>query len=300
MSQSPLFTVIIPTHNRPRLLRRAVRSVMDQEWTDWEGIIVDDGSDPAVDPGALPADRRISLLRQSPSGPAAARKLGLEQARGRYVCFLDDDDFFFPDHLGRLADHLRTRNYPETVLRLPLGPVHETATAPVDPEAIARPRPYPAYSNDSDALHQYWAAPCGLTSLCFPLGVRERYPIDPAVRAIEDFEWVSRVLTLFPFRQLAGPVSVAYVQHPGNRSLTDRQLEDRLNVVRTAYERPGINQRVPSRLRDRLLQHQLCHAARQCALVNERARGWGYVRRALRFFPYGLLDLGRAAWMLLR
>lgn len=96
--RSPLFAVIVPTHGRPLLLVEALRSVLDQEVDDLECIVVDDGSPEPVD---LPDDPRVRLVRRDRrGGAAAARNTGLEHARGRYVTFLDDDDFYTPDRLA--------------------------------------------------------------------------------------------------------------------------------------------------------------------------------------------------------
>jgi glycosyltransferase involved in cell wall biosynthesis len=92
----PLFSVIVPTIGRPQLLREAVDSVLRQDVSDLECIVVQDGSaraEPAVDP------RVRVVARRRAGGAAAARNTGLRAARGRYVTFLDDDDLFTRDRL---------------------------------------------------------------------------------------------------------------------------------------------------------------------------------------------------------
>jgi glycosyltransferase involved in cell wall biosynthesis len=84
----PQFTVIIPTRNRPHYLDHAIQSVLDQTCTDFELLIVNDGED-AVRGGE---DRRIRVLDNKTRGAVAARNLGIAEARGEYIAFLDDDD----------------------------------------------------------------------------------------------------------------------------------------------------------------------------------------------------------------
>jgi glycosyltransferase involved in cell wall biosynthesis len=101
-SSDPLFSVVIPTHNRADLLPRAVTSVLQQRFSDFEIVIVDDGSTDAkaVDPTQLPGDARIRYARNPSSlGPAGARNLGIRLARGKYVSFLDDDDEYLDSFL---------------------------------------------------------------------------------------------------------------------------------------------------------------------------------------------------------
>lgn len=94
---NPLFSVIIPTWNRPVLLAQAIRSVLGQTIDDFECIVVNDAG---AEPSDIPVDDRISVIGRSVNGgPAAARNTGLAVARAPYVAFLDDDDIFTPERL---------------------------------------------------------------------------------------------------------------------------------------------------------------------------------------------------------
>ena len=105
----PLVSVVLPTYNRAELLREAIASVRAQTCTDWELLIIDDGStddSAAVIREAARGDRRIRGLRGPHRGVSAARNLGIEQAAGTYVAFLDDDDYWLPEKLARQAAEL--------------------------------------------------------------------------------------------------------------------------------------------------------------------------------------------------
>lgn len=94
----PLFSIIVPTYDRRRLLAEALDSVARQTVMDFECIVVDDAS---PDPAETPNDPRFRVLRlPDNSGAAAARNAGLATATGRYVTFLDDDDSLTPDRLS--------------------------------------------------------------------------------------------------------------------------------------------------------------------------------------------------------
>lgn len=91
---TPQLSVIIPTHNRPHLLPRAVQSALDQTFTDLEVVVVDDAS---REPVQLPEHPRLRVVRLDPGrGGAGARNAGTEAARGRWVTYLDDDDYLLP------------------------------------------------------------------------------------------------------------------------------------------------------------------------------------------------------------
>ncbi|MGH2653246.1 MAG: glycosyltransferase family 2 protein [Actinomycetota bacterium] len=97
----PQVTIVIPTHDRPHLVDRAVRSALAQDEQDIEVIVVDDGSTPPYRPSV--SDERLRVLRHDESkGGNAARNLGLAHARGEWITFLDDDDELLP-HMVRTS-----------------------------------------------------------------------------------------------------------------------------------------------------------------------------------------------------
>ena len=110
--QAPAVSVIIPAYNAQKYLAFTVESVIGQTWSDWQCLIVDDGStdETAATARELCArDGRIQLVQQSNSGVSAARNLGLEQSDGRaeLVAFLDADDVWEPQALQLLVQALR-------------------------------------------------------------------------------------------------------------------------------------------------------------------------------------------------
>ena len=111
MAHTPLVTVVIPLFNKRQTAQRAIQSVLAQRLSDWELIVVDDGStDGSADVVALfEGDARITLVRQRNEGPGAARNAGASRARGRYLAFLDADDEWLPDFLAHLVLALEKR-----------------------------------------------------------------------------------------------------------------------------------------------------------------------------------------------
>ena len=94
----PEFSVIVATRARPDLLRVALASVQAQTITDFECIVIDDGSFTARD--VMPDDPRFRLIEQSdPAGVSVSRNLGAAEAQGAAICFLDDDDRYLPNRL---------------------------------------------------------------------------------------------------------------------------------------------------------------------------------------------------------
>jgi glycosyltransferase involved in cell wall biosynthesis len=96
-------SVVVPTHDRRRLLGQTLRSILWQRGVDFEVIVVDDGSsDGTAELVAGLGDARVRLLRHdTPKGVAAARNRGIAEAAGGWLAFCDDDDLWAPDKLAR-------------------------------------------------------------------------------------------------------------------------------------------------------------------------------------------------------
>lgn len=100
---NPTVSVILPTYNRAQLIGRAIQSVLDQTYQDFELIIVDDGSkDNTAKIINNLEDRRIKYVRHEKNkGANAARNTGIAMARGEYIAFQDSDDEWFPEKLEK-------------------------------------------------------------------------------------------------------------------------------------------------------------------------------------------------------
>lgn len=105
MINSPLISVIIPTYNRAHIIGATIESVNTQTYTNWELIIVDDGSTDDTEKVVMPysiQNNRISFQKRNPSkkkGANACRNQGIVQAQGKYIALLDSDDFWPSEYL---------------------------------------------------------------------------------------------------------------------------------------------------------------------------------------------------------
>lgn len=101
----PLVSIITPTFNPKPFTKETIASVLSQTCTDWEWIVVDDGSKSDVSP-MYALDARIRVLHQRNSGQAIARNYAMSQAQGKYFAFLDDDDVWKADKLRKQLEVL--------------------------------------------------------------------------------------------------------------------------------------------------------------------------------------------------
>lgn len=98
--EKPLLSIIVPVYDVERYLQKCIDSILAQTFTDFELILVDDGSPdncPALCDAAAAKDARIRVLHQKNGGLSAARNAGLDVARGEWIGFVDSDDYIAPE-----------------------------------------------------------------------------------------------------------------------------------------------------------------------------------------------------------
>ncbi len=106
---SPLVSIITPAYNAQRFIGEAINSVINQSWKNWEMLIIDDGSTDntsKICQSYCDVDSRVKLIKSSNHGVSHARNLGLKTAHGKYIGFLDADDFIDPDYISKIVQNL--------------------------------------------------------------------------------------------------------------------------------------------------------------------------------------------------
>jgi len=107
-SKPPLVSVIIPTYNRGWTIKEAIDSVLEQDFRDYELIVVDDGSTDNTPDILKSCGNSIAVLQQSNKGVSAARNSGIGVSAGQLIAFLDSDDLWLPQKLSRQIEFFNT------------------------------------------------------------------------------------------------------------------------------------------------------------------------------------------------
>jgi glycosyltransferase involved in cell wall biosynthesis len=221
-----MVSVVIPTCDRPAMLRAAVRSVTAQRGVSTEIIVVDDGSRPAasLEPPGVP----LTVLRHEyPRGDAEARNVGAAAARGSWIAFLDDDDLWAPDKLIRqlvAADRAGASfAYAGALAVSPAGRV--IARLPAPPVAHLRAR-----------LLERNVIPAGASNVILTAELfRATGGYDTTLRHLSDWDLWVRLAASAPGVGVDGEL-VAYRYHAGNRSFDDPATRRRdFEVLDTRY-----------------------------------------------------------------
>lgn len=112
--EKDLVSIIMPTYNCGEFIEKAINSIINQTYTNWELIIVDDCSNDDTKEvlKKYEADKRINYIKLTKnSGAAVARTKAIKRANGNYIAFLDSDDLWYPDKLTKQLKFMKENNY---------------------------------------------------------------------------------------------------------------------------------------------------------------------------------------------
>jgi glycosyltransferase involved in cell wall biosynthesis len=224
-------SVVIPAYNSIAYLPETVESVLKQTFTDFEVLIIDDGSsDQTVEWASQITDPRVKLMKQKNQGSSGARNTGIAHAQGEYVALLDADDIWEPTKLEK------------QVLRLEGNP----AVGLVDTWAVlaneqGKPTGKVFGSPTEDDVWQRLVefktvCCCGSTSLirrcCFEtVGV-----FNQNLHFLEDLDMFIRIAAHYSFAVVKEPL-IRYRQHPNNKSNNSQEvLEAFRTIIEKAFE----------------------------------------------------------------
>ncbi|MCL2930658.1 MAG: glycosyltransferase [Trichodesmium sp. MAG_R01] len=109
MTNFPTVSIIIPVYNCDRYIAQALDSILSQTYSDYEIIVIDDGSTDDICQVLEPYSKKIKYFDQENKGSASARNYGIQEAKGELIAFLDADDFFLlPEKLAEQVSYLES------------------------------------------------------------------------------------------------------------------------------------------------------------------------------------------------
>lgn len=187
-----MISVVIPLYNKEKSIRGTLLSVCTQTYTDFEVIVVDDGS---TDKGGIIAasfpDKRISVIHKPNGGVCSARNLGVQKANGEFIAFLDADDYWEPTYLETLVQLIN--DYPKAgIWGLNFGTM-------LGDKKISKPSPlYPGFRG---IIHNpwikgspFWTSAIGISKTAF----EKVNGFDTRIHCGEDIDLWYRIMLEFP------------------------------------------------------------------------------------------------------
>lgn len=237
MTTNPLVSIIMPAYNASAYIAEAIESVLDQTWTNWELIIVDDGSTDdtlQIAQQYVAKDNRIQVYHQSNQGVSSARNNALQYIQGDFVQYLDSDDVLDVEKLSSHINIIQEKSFTEHDLTY--GICYNLTSDGRKKQTVMHEL-YKNYDNALDAqvaiLENHFIS-FPYSTYLLPRPIVEQVGLwNPMLNRAEDSEYMLRVLSkvrslwyvsqsIFYYREVDGSLS--------RRSLTQNQMVSEMIV----------------------------------------------------------------------
>lgn len=210
------FTVVIPTYNRANFIAGTIQSVLNQEYQNFEIIVVDDGStDNTEEIVQSISDKRLIYHKKENGERAKARNRGTQLASGDYINFLDSDDTLYPNHLSEALKVIATYNKPE-VFHLNYDILDD------EKKTISNVKPIEGELN-FQLVKKGNLLSCNGVFIRKDIAVNNPFNEDRDLSASEDFELWLRLASRFPIRY-SNTITSTIINHD-QRSVLNFNIE---------------------------------------------------------------------------
>jgi len=205
----PRVSVIIPTHNRERWVVEAIESILDQSYSDYELILVDDGSNDNTCKALISFESRIRYVFQPNAGPSVARNTGIHLARGEWIAFLDSDDLWDKRKLEKQIKVLEESQFK----------ICYTEEKWIRNGKLVNPRK--KHTKYSGWIYQYCLPLCIISpsSVMIHRSVFNQVGyFDPLLPVAEDYDLWLRISSRYPIKLIPEPLIIKRGGHPDQLS----------------------------------------------------------------------------------
>lgn len=225
----PQFSIIIPTYNRENFLQLAIDSVRNQYFTDWECIVIDDGSTDhtrELIESIQKADERIKYFYQENKERSAARNHGIRESTGNYICFLDSDDTFDQHFLSELMFKIEATNADLLISSLEVNDVESTVVHEIEDDAFT--------------LDYFFSNSIGTVRCCLNKSKLKEIHFDENVRISEDTLFLCDLMATNPTICIVPKAIYKSVIHDNNSVNYKRfnAYQERLKTLQLILTKP--------------------------------------------------------------
>lgn len=248
MDTSPFFSIITPTYNRAHYLEEMIKSVQAQTHTSYEHIIVDDGSSDNTEDLVLnfaKDDLRIVYIKQENKGRSTARNVGTTHSKGQYICFLDSDDYWRPNHLESVYQSIKQSNTPAVHIS---GLTWFLEDQNTEENVVYRPRHL--YMTDTEYMITNQFAP---DCVCVPREQALKHLFNPELYVNEDVELWGRITAEIPAITIDEYTTVLRV-HDSNTSKTEESF---MREARRVFQLQLNTPEVRAKLSDKFVKDRI-------------------------------------------
>jgi glycosyltransferase involved in cell wall biosynthesis len=191
---SSFFSIVVPCYNRADILPDTIAAILQQTWTNFELILVDDGSrDNTREVIAKITDPRVSYYYKENGERGAARNYGAQRARGTYINFFDCDDEMYPNHLQAVKDFIDQNGQVE---------VAHTGYERLDGQGRMLAEVYEFASSTNEVLLHDNPLACNTVFVRRDIALANPFTEDRRLSSAEDWELWLRLASKYPFHPI--------------------------------------------------------------------------------------------------
>ncbi len=239
----PLITIIIPSYNSEQHIAETIDSILEQSVKDIELIVVDDGSTDGTRDLVSAYGPPVRLITQANAGVCAARNRGLKEAGGQFICFMDHDDYWFPDKLARQLDVFQAHPDAGVVYSSFINwHADETGRFP-PPDSFNRTAAPDAIDAEfSGWIYHHFLFDCWMltSTAMFRVEVLEKCgSFDEKLPYSEDWDLWLRISRAYPMFKLQQATTL-YRQHKRQGNRVIRDIDYRTRLLSQAAEQWGL------------------------------------------------------------
>lgn len=201
-----LISVIIPLYNKESSIAQTLQSVFSQDYSDFEIVVVDDGStDNSVEIVEAMNDPRIRLIKQENGGPSKARNTGVKNAKGEWIVFLDADDEMLPNALETFKNIINAH--------MDIDIVDCNTMFYSTNENTLGYHPFEGYVKNPFKMFFYSIIGPGANHSCFSRNILLENPYNNQIRRFEDGELLMRLLNVAKVYSSTKPVAIVHCEY---------------------------------------------------------------------------------------
>ncbi len=274
-----IFSIIVPTYNRGNIIIQTLNSVKNQTFTDWECIIVDDGSTDNTEEMLKEYvfnDSRFQYIHQENKERSAARNNGIKHAQGDYVCFIDSDDFYKKNHLEIIHSFLSKHNFPIAMVFTNFSFLKE---GKIESHSIPKysPNKCVKYLIDNSIIP---------ARTCIHREILRNEKFDEDIVVVEDLVLWLKISNRYSILHIEEP-TVLYNLHGDNSiDIKSNGAEKRLSGLKIFFKRyPHIASKISRKDKKTLLSNTLFNVAKHNIYHKKTIQSLLYLSKSIIFHP---------------
>lgn len=268
------FSIILPTYNRAIFISKAIESVLAQTYTNWELIIIDDGStDNTQETLNQFKDERIFYYYQENQERSTARNNGIEKATGDYICFLDSDDYYLPQKLQAHHDAIENNGFKNAVYYE--GIIFE------DAETLKRTKIELPLQLENENIYEFLIQnPLGSMQLSIPSSVLAKERFNSEIKIGEDVELWMRLAKSIIFIPIYDTYYSVAIEHQ-NRSINNLEIAKINHLLTVKHIINESFELISSKVKKRVLSDAYFGVAKSYIRQDEKLNSINWITKSI-------------------